>query len=187
MAADRKRQLEAQDISKTHVSLLVQTMLEEPGPLRELVNNALLSADSVKIKTIAKDRSASRVLQAALTCNEQSVSFRRPFIQHTLGSITDLATDPVASHFVDALLAGSSGLKFLREGIAEEMARNEAALRDSMPGRAVWRNWKMDLYKNRRREWLGDTLKGDKPSKTGLDLAIERHTNRSIHQQLKSL
>ena len=182
MAADRKRQqLEPDDIGKTHASLLAQTMLEEPGPLRELVNTALLSADLVEIKMIAKDRSASRVLQAALTCNEQSVSLRRLFIQRILGNITDLAIDPVASHVVDALWEGSSGLKFLRENIAEEMTKSEAALRDSMSGRAVWRNWSMDLYKSRRREW--GILKENKPSKTGLDLAMERYANKSIHRQ----
>ena len=186
MSADRKKQFEGHDVGRTHASLLAQTMLEAPGPLRDLINNALLSAETTELKMIAGDRSASRVLQAALTCSEQSIGFRRLFIQRLLSSIIDLATNTVASHVVDALWEGSSGLKFLRERVADEMLENESILRESIPGRAVWRNWRMDLYKGRRREW-SDASTGEKQStKTGIELARERHAVRKINRHSKS-
>ena len=45
-------------------------------------------------------------------------------------------------------------MAFARERIAEELAESESILRDSRWGRKVWRNWKMDLYRRKRREWV---------------------------------
>ncbi|KAL9130910.1 MAG: hypothetical protein Q9217_001013 [Psora testacea] len=185
MSEGRKKQLETQNNSKIHTSLLAQVMLEAPGPLRELVNNSLLTIEPCDLKNIAKDRTASRVIQAALTGAEQSTKFRRLFIQRFGGLISDLATDTVASHVVDALWDGTSGLKYLKERIADEMVNHEIMLRETMPGRAVWRNWKMDLYKGRSREWSEDTKDQHLMAKTGIQLARERHAMRSSDGQPK--
>ena len=65
-----------------------------------------------------------------------------------------MALDSKASRVVDAIWEGTHGLAFIRERIAEELNENEAQLRDNPCGRAVWKNWKMDLYKRRRGEWV---------------------------------
>ena len=179
MSAERKKQLESQDVGKIHASLLAQTMLQAPGPLRELFNNSLLGIPPPELKTLAKDRTASRVIQAALTCKDQSLKFRRQFVPLFISLVPDLAMDAVASHVVDALWAGSSGLKFLRQRIAVELLSNETLLRESVPGRAVWRNWKMDLYKGGRTEWSDFESGGQiQIAKTGIQLARERHSGR---------
>ena len=186
ISLDRKNQLDKHDTGRTHASLLAQTMLEAPGPLRNLINNALLSVELLELKTLAGDRSASRVLQAALTCNEQSIGFRRLLIQRMLGSVTELAIHPVASHVVDAIREGSSGLKFFKDRIAHEMLNNESVLRDSISGRAVWRNWEMDIYKGRRRDWSGSTKGEERSAKTGIDLARERHASKRVEYNSRS-
>ena len=182
MSADRKKQLESQNMGKIHASLLMQTMLEWPGPLRELTNNWLLSLDTPDLKNIAQDRSASRVIQVALTGSEQSAAFRRLFIQRFIGMVTDLTIDPVASHVVDALWIGSSDLMFLRERMAGEMMSNEEIIRGSFSGRAIWRNWKMDVYKSRRQEWLREGKGEAKPAKSGIELARERYIKKSVNR-----
>ncbi|EOD52278.1 putative rrna processing protein [Neofusicoccum parvum UCRNP2] len=73
------------------------------------------------------------------------------------GHIGEMALDPSASHVIDAIWQGTHGLAFIRERIAEELAENEAALRESFVGRKVWRNWKMDLYKRHRSEWVSQS------------------------------
>ena len=180
MAEERKQRIDSQDNSKVHGSLLAQCMLESPGPLRELITDALLATDISKIIAIAKNRTSSRVLQVALTCPDQVPRFRRIFIPRLYSHIADLAVDPVASHVIDALWDASSDLKFIRERLADELAQNEASLRASIPGRAVWRNWKMDLYKTRRKDWMDDAKGGgqDKPAKSGIELARERFARK---------
>ena len=176
MAEDRKKLLEIQDNSKVHGSLMAQCMLESPGPLRELITDALLATETTRLISIAKDWRASRVLQTALTCQGDTMKFRRRFIPQFYGHMGDLATDTVASHVIDSLWEASASLRFIRERLADELAKNESKLRESIPGRAVWRNWKMDVYKTRRKDWLNETKGHEKPAKSGIELARERFT-----------
>ena len=127
--------------------------------------------------------------------------------------IVEMATHPIASHVLDAIWhatankptdhigsgqignrgntarnAGGS-LTFLRQRIARDLSSRETRIKDSVPGKAVWRNWKMDLFKRGdNRQWMSDSYTesqnvllpkaGSKESlaatKSGLALARER-------------
>ena len=183
MAEDRRLRLDAQDSTKVHGSLLAQCMLDSPGPLRELITEELLAMEVPLLFGVAKDRTASRVLQNSLTCSEQSPKFRRIFIPRFYGHVADLAADTVASHVIDSIWRATEGLTFIRERIADELAQQETSLRASIPGRAVWRNWKMDVYKTRKKEWLNGAKEQDATTKTGIELARQRFAaNKSIGQ-----
>ena len=71
MAEDRKKQIEDQKVGKIHGSLLAQSMLEAPGPMREMIMEGLLAQETPILIKIAEDRSATRVLQTSLTCRDQ--------------------------------------------------------------------------------------------------------------------
>lgn len=191
MAEDRRKQLDSKDNGKTHGSLLAQCMLEAPGALRELICDGFLAMETPLLITTAKDRTASRVLQTALICPEQAPRFCRLLIPRFYSHIEDLAVDPIASHVVDSIWEATKSLTFIRERIANELMKHELALRASISGRAVWRNWKMDIYKTRRKEWLDDA-KGlkqdkDKAGKTSIELARERYAAGTRKEQDKGL
>lgn len=138
---------------RLHGSLLVQTILSAPGSLSQLVYSSLTALPSDLLFQIAKDPTASRVLQAALTQPTSTPQFRRPFTTRFSGHMKELALDSSGSHVVDALWPATKDLFFVKERLAQELSQDEMALRDSFVGRAVWRNWSMDLYKRRRGEW----------------------------------
>lgn len=138
---------------KLHSSLLAQTMLTVPGPLSDLIYSSLLAQSTDSLISIAKDPTTSRVLQQALTLPTSTPQFRRQFTSRFLGHLKDLALDSSGSHVVDALWPATKDIFFVKERMAQELAQHELALRDSFVGRAVWRNWSMDLYKRRRGEW----------------------------------
>ncbi|KAL6705304.1 Nucleolar protein 9 [Coniothyrium glycines] len=139
---------------KVHGSLLAQTMMTVEGPLGNLVFDSLANVSPELSIQLARDPTASRTLQAALTSKNASVIFRRKMIQQFYGKVGELALDPSASRVIDAIWDGTAGLAFIRERIAEELAENEGSLRESFVGRAVWRNWRMDLYKRKRNDWV---------------------------------
>lgn len=139
---------------KLHGSLLAQTMMAVDGPLGDLVFDSLAKLSPELSVQLARDSTASRTLQAALTAQHASVIFRRKMIQQFYGHVGELALDPSASRVIDAIWEGTHGLAFIRERIAEELAENENSLRESFVGRAVWRNWRMDLYKRKRGDWV---------------------------------
>lgn len=135
-------------------STLAQAMILVPGPLSGLIFDSLAKQSTPILLKMATDPVASRTLQAAMTSTNAGIVPRRKLVQQFYGQIGNLALDRSGSRVVDSIWEGTHGLAFIRERIAEELAENEAALRDSPCGRAVWKNWKMDLYKRRRNEWV---------------------------------
>lgn len=187
MSEDRKRQLQTQDSARVHGSLLAQSMLDASGVLRELITNSLLAMETPTLISMSKDRSSSRVLQSSLVCSDQTLKFRRLLVQRFFGHMLDLAADPIASHVVDSFWAATIGIAFIRERVATELAENETQLRDSFSGRLVWRNWKMDLYKTKRREWAFEAKLTEGESKSGIELARARFANAQKSVKWKSM
>ncbi|KAL8907482.1 MAG: hypothetical protein Q9207_001386 [Kuettlingeria erythrocarpa] len=176
---ERRKQFENQNSTKAHGCLLAQSMLEVPGPLRELITQGIVALDDPTILHMAKDRSATYVLQMSITCSGDTARFRRTIMPRLTALTPDLSIDAVGSHVVDAFWAGSEGLSFVRERIAEILLKHESLLRDSIPGRAVWRNWKMDVYKTKRLDWLSEAKGRTEGTKTGIELARERFAART--------
>lgn len=186
---------------KAHFNLLAQTMLLVPGALSALILDSLVTLEPEALLEMSKDHIVSRTLQAALTSKSSSIIITRKLVQHFYGSIGEMAVDKSASHVVDCIWEGTHGLAFIRERIAEELAENEAQLRDNVFGRAVWKNWKMDIYKRRRDEWIRQsrvkasndgfqsfseidaTKTNTGEAKTPLQLARERHARDKQKKQ----
>nr|POF02224.1 nucleolar protein 9 [Quercus suber] len=180
---------------RAHFNVLAQAMLLVPGPLSSIVLESLTRLETPTLLHIASDFITSRTLQQALTTTNAAIIERRKLIQLFYGNIGSMALDKAASHVVDCIWQGTHGLAFIRERIAEELAENEAELRQSPSGRAVWKNWKMDLYKRRRLDWIKQSkhkasddgfqsfseLEANKPEaerKTPLEMARLRHANK---------
>nr|POF15319.1 nucleolar protein 9 [Quercus suber] len=180
---------------RAHFNILAQAMLLVPGPLSSIVLESLTRLETATLLQIARDFITSRTLQQAITTTNAAIIERRKLIQLFYGNIGNMALDKAASHVVDCIWQGTHGLAFIRERIAEELAENESELRQSPSGRAVWKNWKMDLYKRRRLDWIKQSkhkasddgfqsfseLEANKPEadrKTPLQMARERHAKK---------
>lgn len=177
LSEDRKAWIEKQDTTRVHGSLLAQSMLSTPGPLRQLIVDGLMAMDIDMLLFIAKDRAASRTLQSSLALPDQDLKFRRVMLQRFYGHMTDLAIDTIASHVIDKFWVASTGLAFIREQMAIELLQHEEVLRGSFSGRVVWRNWNMDTYKTRRKAWISDAREHDASNKSGIELARARFAN----------
>lgn len=180
---------------KLHGSLLTQTMLTVSGPMSELVYSSLLAQSSETILQLSQEPTSSRVVQQALTLPTSTTQFRRQFTALFQGHIVELAQNSNGSRVVDALWTATKDIFFVKERMAQELASQEMLLRDSFIGRAVWRNWSMDLYKRRRSEWKarakgierqpdGSEGNGDRP-KSKIDLARERFAAKQAEAEGK--
>ncbi|KAF7596415.1 Nucleolar protein 9 [Aspergillus hancockii] len=176
---------------RLHGSLLAQAMLTAPGPVSGLIFSSLLAQSPESLIKLAMDPTASRVLQQALTLPTSTAQFRRQFAPRFTIHLKDLALDSSGSHVVDALWPATKDIYFIKERMAQELAQHELTLRDSFVGRAVWRNWSMDLYKRRRGEWAMkakgiDNINGSRerpPSK--LELARAKFAAKAAEEDAK--
>ncbi|KAJ5717533.1 Nucleolar protein 9 [Penicillium malachiteum] len=179
---------------KRHGSLLAQSMLSVPGPMSELIYSSLLAQSPEMIIKLAKVATSSHVLQQALTSKTSKPQFRRQFTARFQGHMVELAQDNSGSHVVDCLWEATKDIFFVKERMAQELAAEEMVLRDSFIGRAVWRNWSMDLYKRRRGEWTGrakgierqpafmESNTGERP-KSKIELARERYAAKRNEEE----
>jgi nucleolar protein 9 len=159
--------------SQRHGSLLAQSMLTLPGPASSLIQASLLALQSPTLLTLSLYTTTSHIIQSALSpaTPTNSIPFRRKLINtllfppttYTTSPILQLALSPQGSHVLDALLASTTAstptspscpLFSLAERIATTLTAHEIELRDSYPGRIVWRNWSLDLFKRARGDWV---------------------------------
>ncbi|MCJ1331920.1 Nucleolar protein 9 [Thelotrema lepadinum] len=186
-----------QNTNYSHISLLLQKMLEHPGSLREIVNEAIKAASPTALVAAVHDKSATYLVQSALLCQNQPQNFRRILLQKFSGKASELALGHVSSYVFDAFWKATTDLRFLRERIAQELARDQAALRESRSGRIVWRTWMMDLFTNKRKSWIDRskefdalsiengahaTASKDENKKTDLDKARERFASHRANE-----
>jgi nucleolar protein 9 len=168
-----------------HGSLLAQTMLQAPATCA-IIYESLLALPRELLILLAKDSTASRIIQLAITCDTSTAAFRRQFIPAFIGHMSELATDAAGSHVADALWDGTNGSHFLKERIARELHESDAVLRDSRYGRSVWKNWSMDLYQRRFQDWQtqakglnsSELTDENAPKKSGIELARARFAER---------
>jgi nucleolar protein 9 len=174
----------AEKAEKLHASLLVQAMLTVPGPMSQIVYTALLAQTPETIVQLAQEPTTSRVLQQALTSTTSTPQIRRQLTTRFQGHLTPLALSSSGSHVVDALWSATKDIFFVKERMAQELEQHEQELRDSFVGRAVWRNWSMDLFKRRRRDWAHKakgleerdaSIEGAERPKSKLDQARARY------------
>ena len=78
---------------------------------------------------------------------------RRKLLNHILGSVVGLATDPAGSHIIDACWGATENIRHYRDKIAAEMAEQEDAIRNDFFGKRVWRNWDMNGFVSQRFDW----------------------------------
>ena len=173
------------DPGQLHGSLLAQSMLAVPGPMSTLILEGLLALPADTLLAVAESQAASRVLQASLISSTSTAQFKRKIVNVLFGKISRLATGIVGSHVVDALWHATAGLEHYKERIANELLKDEAAMRESFVGRLVWKNWMMDLFKHRKTDWIARAKAGEREArstaaksgeakKSGIELARDR-------------
>ena len=167
-------------------SLLAQTLLRVES-FAILIHDALLCESADILEFLSTNPISTRIVQIALTSETSSRKFLRTIMSKFEPILLDLAIHPVGSFVVDALWTATRGQHFMKEKFAGILAENEQSLRDSHPGRQVWRNWHLELYRRKNREWVevakgwdkveeqaASTDPAEKPAKSGIELARER-------------
>ena len=191
----QQKQPEDENVEKTadiHGSLLAQTLLQSPTTF-SLIHQGLQSLPSEILLRLAKDPSASRVLQQSFTSPCSNPQSNRKLAPKFYGHMADLAMDISGSHLADVLWYATNGSHFMKERLAKELLAAESQLRESRYGRTVWRNWNMDVYVRRPGEWQamakggvaeqGNGEEDGTGKKSRLELARERFVEKNGRRQ----
>jgi len=145
----------------SHGSQLVLTLLTTPGSPAKAIQASLASLTSSQLLRLATEATTtSNILVTALATPAQNPSFHKILVALLLPHTYELATSQHGSTVVNAVIAAPSRSEtvsvpfHLKENMMSQLEAHEADLRGTWLGRNVWRNWKGDLWKNRRHDWV---------------------------------
>ncbi|RYP21898.1 hypothetical protein DL765_001974 [Monosporascus sp. GIB2] len=145
----------------SHGSHLATTLLAIPGSPRRAIQMSLSALpEELVIQLAAGSAPTSHVLADALSTPSRDKIFHKTLVAALRPHAFELAKSEHGSRVLSAVIATPSrgdgiSLPFhFKETIMEQLGQHEQELRESFEGRRVWRNWKGDLWRNRRSEWV---------------------------------
>ncbi|KAI1193769.1 pumilio-family RNA binding repeat domain-containing protein [Nemania serpens] len=145
----------------SHGSHLVTAMLAIPESSRKAIQSSISTLSGEQILELATSSApTSHVIVDALSTPSQNKIFHKALVTALRPHIMELANSEHGNKVVSAIVAvpsRSEGISLpfhLKESIMTELGEHEQELRDSFIGRRIWKNWKGDLWKNRRVDWI---------------------------------
>ncbi|KAK9471611.1 armadillo-type protein [Dipodascopsis tothii] len=134
-------------------ALLVQSLVGYTPAATERIVESFIALPVEAMLKFARHTIYSHVVEKIMTCDSLTTLQKRRVLNGYVGHFGELASEPSGSRVVDAAAVLSAGMNHYREKIAGELAERRADIQNSLYGRKVWKNWKMDIYVNRPGRW----------------------------------
>ncbi|KAI0438285.1 pumilio-family RNA binding repeat domain-containing protein [Xylaria telfairii] len=145
----------------SHGSHLVTTMLAIPESPRKAVQASISALSGEQVLELAiSSAPTSHVIVDALATPSQNKIFHKALVTALRPHVMELANSEHGNKVLCAIItvpSRSEGISLpfhVKESIMTELGQHEQELRDSFIGRRIWRNWKGDLWRNRRVDWI---------------------------------
>lgn len=102
----------------------------------------------------------SHVIEGALVVKpadegepEDTVIWRKKFLNIFQGKVCALACNAYGSHIVDKLWTFTVLLPLYKDRVGSELASESHKVKESTYGRLVWKNWSMELFSRKKFDW----------------------------------
>lgn len=153
---------------------LLMQMLDLPDAQSSVISKSLLDFPSGSLVEMTKLYESNLVLQSWLRRSQTSLVDRKLLLNKYFGTFADLACHVTGSRFVDTCWPATSQMKLYKDRIAQELVQDADIIRANHYGRLVWKNWHMDLFKNRRGEWNSIVKAASAKEQALLTLSVSR-------------
>ncbi|KAI1127003.1 pumilio-family RNA binding repeat domain-containing protein [Nemania abortiva] len=145
----------------SHGSHLVTAMLAIPESPRKAIQASISALSEEQVLELATSSApTSHVIVDALSTPAQNKIFHKALVAALRPHVMELANSEHGNKVLSAIISvpsRSEGISLpfhIKESIITELGEHEQELRDSFIGRRIWRDWKGDLWRNRRVEWI---------------------------------
>ncbi|KAI0965603.1 pumilio-family RNA binding repeat domain-containing protein [Xylaria arbuscula] len=145
----------------SHGSHLVTALLAIPESSRKAIQASIAALSEEQVLELATSSApTSHVIMDALSTPSQNKIFHKALVSSLRPHVMKLADSEHGNKVLSAIIAvpsRSEGISLpfhIKESIMTELGQHEQDLRDSFIGRRIWRNWKGDLWRNRRVDWI---------------------------------
>lgn len=182
------------DGAKMQKALLLQTLISvSPSTTNLILENLIKFGDTDKniYLLLGRDSILSHVFEKALvvTTDSQNMILRRRLLNYLSKPevCCELAANVYGSHVVDAMFQFCFRLKFFRERVADELVKKQSEIKMTGYGKSVWKNWKLDEYMRRRRDWWNKVKvqEDDISEKLGMEKKDSRNQGPKVFNNFK--
>lgn len=134
-------------------AFLIRALIQLPEDCFHTVVESVVETAPDDLLSYAKSHAGLKVLESLFEDSRCTAYHRKRILNAFFGHFVELACDVVASRFVDLCWSTTAQIKLYKDRIAQELVDKADEVRSNYYGRIVWRNWNMDLFKNKRGEW----------------------------------
>lgn len=133
-------------------ALFLEKLVEYDESFLNLTIDNLLSLTKERLIQMCFHGVFSHVVENVLLPDVDVIK-RRRVLNQFMGSIVELSCNAYGSHIVDKLWDFTIKLNNYKERIAQELVGEKDKVKESTYGRQVWKNWSMELFVRKRRDW----------------------------------
>ncbi|KAJ1912757.1 Nucleolar protein 9 [Mycoemilia scoparia] len=133
-------------------SLIIQDWAKFPEPQSAIVAQGLIGLPIWVLCEWATNPVGSRIVEAILKSPTVPLKLKRKIVLNFMTHYAEIGCNKYGSHIVDACW-NEAGDIVLKEKMIKEFIENEAKFQDSLFGRFILRNCRLESYKRSPKEW----------------------------------
>lgn len=134
-------------------SLFLESLIDFDDKFLEITIESMLSLPEERLLQMCYHGVFSHVIEHVLDVKRVDIIKRKLILNILCKDIINLSCNAYASHIVDALWAFTTKLMLYKERIANALLKESDKVKNSMYGKQVWKNWKLELYARKRFDW----------------------------------
>lgn len=142
-----------------HGGKLLESLSGFQAILFKPIMNSIIAIDGTRLKEMACNNIGSRVLEA-ISRADVGLKRKASLLKKLKGQYAAMALDKFGSHVVDRFWAIAE-LKN-KTWIAEELLKDESAIKATFHGKHVLKNCRIDFFKRKQSDWAGKITSNEK-------------------------
>ncbi|QLL33479.1 hypothetical protein HG536_0E03900 [Torulaspora globosa] len=171
-------------------SLFLEKIIDYDDKFLSATIESMLSLPEERLLQMCYHGVFSHVVEHVLQPERVDTIKRKLLLNVLSKDVVNLACNAYGSHIMDKLWVFTAKLTLYKERIASALVGESEKVKNSVYGRQVWKNWKMELYVRKRWDWKREIKEQEleifpdakplQPKEQGRDL--KRHREQDHNQ-----
>lgn len=134
-------------------SLFLEKLIDYDDKFLDATIESMLSLPEQRLTQMCFHGVFSHVVEHVLQPTRVDAIKRKLLLNRLSKDVVNMACNAYGSHIMDHLWAFTAKLMLYKERIGAALAEEAEKVKNSVYGRQVWKNWKMELYVRKRWDW----------------------------------
>ncbi|CCD24034.1 RNA-binding RNA processing protein NOP9 NDAI_0C03740 [Naumovozyma dairenensis CBS 421] len=134
-------------------SIFLEKLIDYDDKFLEITIDSMLKLPEQRLSQMCYHGVFSHVVEHVLQTKRVKVVKRKQLLNVLCKDVVNMACNAYASHIMDKLWEFTAKLTLYKERIANALRSESEKVKNSTYGRQVWKNWNLELYVRKNRDW----------------------------------